>query len=131
MDKQKKTNEKRYELLTKFKINSLEIDMIANGTPLNKLMGDKEGKKIDIAELQRIASLNMPKETVEEEVVDNSHNEFQEMRYQMYEDEKKSYINIKEKSIQNYKRLNKTDKVELEIKFEERMEKNENIPIKK
>jgi len=49
----------------------------------------------------------------------------------MYEDEKKSYINIKEKSIQNYKRLNKTDKVELEIKFEERMEKNENIPIKK
>jgi len=131
MDKQKKTNEKRYELLTKFKINSLEIDMIANGTPLSKLMGDKEGKKIDIAELQRIASLNMPKETVEEEVVDNSHNEFQEMRYQMYEDEKKSYINIKEKSIQNYKRLNKTDKVELEIKFEERMEKNENIPIKK
>jgi len=90
MDKQKLTNEKREELLTKFKINSLEIDMIKNGTPLNLLINndkDEKGgksKKVDIAELQRIASLTMPKsETVKEETINNSHNEFEEMKNQL------------------------------------------------
>lgn len=79
MEKQKLTNEKREELLTKFKINSLEIDMIKNGTPLNTLISndkDEKGgksKKVDIAELQRIASLmKSENEIVKEEPINNA-----------------------------------------------------------
>lgn len=138
MQKQKVIKERRSDLLTKLRINSIEIDMINNGTPLNKIMnggeGDKggKGKKIDLAELQRIASLANPiqEETVVEEV-NQSKNEFEEIRNQLYEDERKHFHNLVEKSRVNYKNQFKTDIVEINLGFMASNEKDKKKPDKK
>jgi len=63
------------DLLERLKINSLEIDLIKNGTPLKKVMSNsvsglgKKTAKFDLEELQKLAKQSISEQYLEKEPI--------------------------------------------------------------
>lgn len=83
-------NEKNINLLERLKINSIEIDLIKNGTPLE--LSKKTSKKVDLEELKKFATQLLPNIKEEkEEVIIRDKNEFEEIRDECFDEETKKY----------------------------------------
>lgn len=93
MQKQKIKNVKNIDLLERLKINSIQIDLIKNGTPL--VLTNKKSSKIDLEEIKKIATQHLPQENNQKvEIIIRDKNELDEIKEECFDEASKKYNSI-------------------------------------
>lgn len=91
MFKQKEKNVRSKDLLERLKINSIEIDLIENGIPIDLNLQKSKTGKVDLEEMKQLAtrlSIDPDKEYIKEKIV-NKVNELQDIKEECYEEDTK------------------------------------------